>query len=422
MICELAFAPLLSAQSELPKDVIQLAQLKRDVGASLTTLNNYTCVETIDRSDRKKQQEPFHHLDTLHLEVAVAHGNELYAWPGARRFEEGNLAEFVGAGMVSTGNFQSAIKNVLIDNVSEIKFHGEEEILGHRALRWDYTIPYNLSAWTVHIGGRGGRVSEGGSFWADVATLQLLRLQFGARDIPPDLPVASITNSIDYARVEVRSKDLLLPQTVELMVTDLKGAETRNRIEFSQCHEFAAAANLSFGLAATAEQTRAPVAEFQLPAGLEFSVHLAQAIDSSKAAVGDRITAIFDAPVNYHGSVLIPKGALLEGRIRRLVPYTTPQPHFLVGLEFSAVELSGKRARFTGEMIDIPQVPGLTLALSTTKTITTDFGVAGNVLKSTTESEVPIQIPGVSSFFMEGTAFRLPQGMQMTWRTMELKK
>lgn len=420
--CCFAFALLLSAQTDLPKNVIQLAQLKREVAASLAKLNNYTCVETIERSGRKKPQEPFHHRDTLHLEVAVAHGNELYAWPGAAQFEEGNLAEFVGAGMISSGNFEAAIKSVLLDNVSQIQFHGEEEILGRQALRWDYTIPYNLSAWTVSFKGRGGRVSEDGSFWADAATLQLLRLQSNARDIPPDLLIASITNTLDYARVEMRSKDLLLPQSVELLVTDLKGTETRNRIEFSQCREFAGTARLAFDQPAEAVPPPAPAVEFQVPDGLEVLVHLAQAIDSKRATVGDRITAIFDAPVHHQGAVLIPKGALLEGRLRRLERYNSPQPHYLVGLEFSAIEFAGKRARFTGELVGLPLIPGLARVLSTSKTTTTNFGIGGSILTSTTQSEIPFQIPGVGTFFMDGRAFRLAQGMQMTWRTMRLRK
>ncbi|HLJ44500.1 MAG TPA: hypothetical protein VKU01_00745 [Bryobacteraceae bacterium] len=427
VVCSLsfgfAFTFLLCAQTVLPKDVIQLARLKRDVVASLAMLDNYTCVETIDRSDRRNAREPFHHRDTLHLEVAVAHGNELYAWPGAGQFEEGDLAGFVGGGMISTGNFETAIRSVLLNNVSEIKFHGEEEISGRNALRWDYTIPYNVSGWTVHIRGHGGLVSEAGSFWADAETLQLLRLQSSARDIPPDLFVASITNTIEYARIRMRSKDLLLPQSIELLVTDMKGAETGNRIEFSQCREFAGAANLSFDQpATTVAGMPAPAEEIEVPAGLEFSVHLAQVIDSNVAAVGDRITAVFDAPVHYHGSVLIPKGALLEGRLRRLVHFTSPHSHYLVGLEFSAIQFAGGRVRFTGEMVGISQIPGLTLNLSTSKTFTTDYGVAGSVVKSTTDSEFPVQIPGVGSFFMEGAAFRLAQGTEMTWRTSRLKK
>lgn len=418
----LAFAMFLSAQSDLPKDVLQLAQIRRDVGTSLASLSNYTCVETILRFERKKAQQPFHHLDTLHLEVAVAKNSELYAWPGAKQFEQGNLGQFVGAGMISTGDFGSAIKSVLLDNVSTIRFHGDDQILGRRARHWDYTIPYNLSRWTVETEGHSERVSETGSFWADSETLELLRLESNAGDIPPDLRISSIKNTLGYARMRVRSKDLLLPQSVELLVTDMKGVETRNQIEFSQCHEFAAAASLSFHQPAQYLKLASPVTEFQVPAGLELPVHLAQAIDSKVSAVGDRITAIFDAPVRYHGQVLIPRAALLQGRIRRLEPHHDLRPHYLVGLEFTDIEFAEHHARFIGELAGVSPIPGLTFDLSTWKMTTTDFGVAGSVLTSISEAEIPFQIPGVSTFFMEGLAFRLPEGMRMTWRSSQLKK
>ena len=240
-----ACAPLLSAQPELPQDVLQLARLKREIGASVAALNNYTCLETIQRSQRKNAGQPFQHIDTLQIEVAVVNGQELFSLRGAA-FEDRDVSEIVGSGMMSTGGFTSLIKTVLINNVSTIRWHGEEEILGRRALRWDYVVPYNLSRWEINIAGRGGRMSEHGSFWADSNTLELLRLDTNADDIPPDLQITNIHNVIDYARTRVRSRDLLLPRSVELLVTHLNGIEHQNRIEFSECREFSGSSNLTF--------------------------------------------------------------------------------------------------------------------------------------------------------------------------------
>ena len=139
--------------------------------------------------------------------------------------------------------------------------------------------------------------------------------------------------------------------------------------------------------------------ELQLPAGLEFTVQLAGAIDSKTASVGDKLTAVVQTPVRYRGTVLIPKGAMLEGRIRRLEWETSPRPYYLVGLEFTGIDFGARHARFIGAMLEIQPVAGLSLGV-----------------------EVPFQIPGVSTFFMEGTAFHLPEGLQMTWRTYRLGK
>jgi len=327
----------------------------------------------------------------------------------------------VGAGLMSTGSFAAIVKNVFINNVSTIRFHGEEDILGHHALRWDYAIPYNLSRWDVQIDGRLGRVSETGAFWADAETLELLRLEAIANDIPTDLRVSSIKETVEYSRVRVRSRDLLLPQSVQTSATKLNGDENSNWMEFSHCREFGAAAELTFNKSTVAaEKPAAAVTELQLPAGLQFSVHLAQGIDSKTAAVGDRITASIDREVRSHGAVLIPKGAQLLGRIRRLERQSDPRPHYVVGLEFTDIEFPGRHARFIGEMSGMVPVPGLTLGISTFSMDKSDAGVAGNLVRSRTETEVVFKVPGVSTFFMEGSDFRIPEGMRMSWLTTKL--
>ena len=418
----LIFATVLSAQSELPKDVIQLAQLRREVGKSLETLDNYTCVETVEREERKDARRRFQHVDTVNVEVAVVKDRELYSWPGGKEFEDRDVADMVGAGMISTGSFRSVIKTVLLNNVSTIRFHGDEEILGHRALRWDYTIPLNLSRWDVQIEGRAGRVSETGSFWADGETMGLLRLETVANDIPPDLRVTTIKETVDYSRMRVRSQDLLLPQSVETSATKLNGVESQNRIEFSHCREFRGAAELSFNKPASIERPAPPVTEFQIPAGLEIFVRMAQAIDSKAAAVGDSIRAIIEAPVRSHGADLIPKGALLLGRIRRLERQLAPRPYYLVGLEFTDIEFAGHHARFIGQMLGTVPVPGLALGVGTYNMDRNTAGVAGYLITTHSETEIAFKVPGVSIFFMEGRDFRIPEGMQMSWVTTKLGK
>jgi hypothetical protein len=314
----------------------------------------------------------------VNVEVAVVKDRELYSWPGSKEFEDRDVADMVGAGMISTGSFASAIKTVLLNNVSTIRFHGDEEILSRRAIRWDYIIPYNLSRWDVQVEGRGGRVSETGSFWADAESLELLRLETVAHDIPPDLRVTSIKERVDYSRMRLRSQDLLLPQSVETSATKLNGVESRNQIEFSHCREFSGAAELSFNKPASIEKPASPVTEVRIPAALEIFVRLAQAIDSKTAAVGDSIRATIDAPVRSHGAELIPKSALLLGRIRRLERQLAPHPYYLVGLEFTDIEFPGHHARFIGQMRGTVPVPGLALGVNTFNMDRNTAGVAGS--------------------------------------------
>jgi hypothetical protein len=215
---------------------------------------------------------------------------------------------------------------------------------------------------------------------------------------------------------------LLLPQSVETSATKLNGAESRNRIEFSHCREFSGAAELSFNKPASVVTTALPVVEFQIPSGLEISVRMAQAIDSKTAAVGDGIRAIIDAPVRSHGADIIPKGAFLLGRIRRLERQLEPRPYYQVGLEFTDVEFAGHHARFIGQMLGMVPVAGLASGVGTYNMDRNSAGVAGYLITTHSETEIPFKIPGVSTFFMDGRDFRIPEGMQMSWVTTKLGK
>ena len=57
--------------------------------------------------------------------------------------------------------------------------------------------------------------------------------------------------------------------------------------------------------------------------------------------------------------MLVPKGALVSGRLRRLEKYTDESPYFVVGLEFSEVNFPGNRARFFAELEQITSPAGL---------------------------------------------------------------
>lgn len=232
LVSVLTCCVLSSAQSDLPKHVLQLSQLKRNVQAALKTLPNYSCIETIERSLRKNAQQPFRRVDTVHVEVAVTGDRELYSWPGANKFEDRDITDMINSGTVSNGDFASALRSVIANNVSIVTWHSYEEQFGRfgelyasrrQTIRWDYRIPYNLSGWILRYGGRSGRVSEAGSFWADAESLEVLRLEVNADEIPPDVPLSAVKNTLEYARVRFGSHDLLIPQSAELIVTELTG-------------------------------------------------------------------------------------------------------------------------------------------------------------------------------------------------------
>src|SRR5437879_4950698 len=200
---------------------------------------------------------------------------ELYSWPGANKFEDRDITEMINSGTVANGGFATELRSVLVNNVSIITWHGEENVFGRinepypvkrSVVRWDYRIPYNQSGWILKDGGRQGRVSEAGSFWMDAESLELLRLEANAEEIPPDLPLAAVKDTLDYTPVRFGSQDLLLPQSAELVVTTADGQQRRNVSEFSHCREFTAQTTVSFNSpAALTDKPATPVTEISLP-------------------------------------------------------------------------------------------------------------------------------------------------------------
>src|SRR5262249_4979664 len=104
-----------------------------------------------------------------------------------------------------------------------------------------------------------GQVGMKGSFWADPETLDLLWLEVEADDISPNLLLASVTQTIDYARTRIGMRDVILPQSAKIRLVRLDGRESRNIVEFTHCRSFRAESTLSF-------DTETPLAASVLPA------------------------------------------------------------------------------------------------------------------------------------------------------------
>ncbi len=421
----LAGAVSCAAQAEVPRELLALARIKQRMAQNLSRMPDYTCLETIERFRSVPRSEALKLVDTLRLEVAHVGIKELYSWPGAQRFEDRDVAEIVGGGLISSGDFALHARSVFVGTAPMFTYRGEEDLKGRRAVRYDYRIPYMWSGYMLRVAGSEAKVGSSGSFWADADTLELIRLEVHADEIPPDLPVASAVTQIEYGRVRIGASDVLLPQRAELVMTDTAGQQMRNRIEFTHCRQYQSEVVLSFEpekaprtvTAAPAEQ----ITEIKLPVGLPVPVELAAPIDSENALVGDLITAKVRADVKQDGRVVVPRDARLTGRIRRLEKYSTPVKHFIVALEFRELTFADKRARFLGELEEIGPLAGLSRQLSLSNERTQSLGT-DRVVTTTRESVTTGELPGVGTFYMRGNRFRLPPGLRMVWKTKDLKQ
>lgn len=422
----LAFSAPAPAQSALPPEVLNLSKIRRQAAAAVMQAPNYACLETVERYARDNAKSKWRQLDTLLLEVGMIGGKEIHSWPGEESFEDIAPGEIISSGMVSTGEFSQLLRAVFVGGTSVIRWHGEEEVSGRRALRYDYTMPLNGYRSRVTLSTGSGDVSLKGSFWADAETFELLRLDSESDEVPPMLPLASMQSRINYGRMMVHGRTVWFPQSAEMRMATLSGEETRNRIEFSHCREYSGESKLSFE-EVTPQTAVAPVERIELPAGVALDLRLETAIDSSVVRVGDVMTARLASDAVHKKKVLIPAGAVVKGRLRRLERSEEIKPHYVVGLEFSTIDTGRAVARFYGELESVQKVAGLARTLSTSSAKSVNFagGMVTQGLRVDTTSTSTLhyrEIPGVGSFYMIGTEFKLPQGLKMDWKTLEQPK
>jgi len=258
-----------------------------------------------------------------------------------------------------------------------------------------------------------------------------LRLEFHADEIPPELLYADISTTIYYNRVRIGESDVLLPQTADVRTTGVNGEDSRNLIEFTHCQGFHAESTLVFGAPRDTASSQGPAAtppqpaaaEGTLPPELRITVALSAPLDD-RATVGSLIQGKVAGGVTQKGKVLIPEGALVEGRIRRLERYSDAGDYFIVALEFTRLGTPGGNLRFYADLQDVDRREGAEMVLSDTTRVDRDESQsAGAGLNSVAWDGVYGQriwtrdVPGVGTFFVRGSSFSLPSGFKTVWKT-----
>jgi hypothetical protein len=409
----------LAAQDLLPRDVLMLARIRTRVREALDRLPDCTCIETVARFHSQGGKEP-KRLDNVVFQVLFSGGKELFASPGDVRWET-DPGPFVSTGLIGNGLFALHLRSIFLNNQSIIKFHGMETRGGREEAHYDFAISRMMSGYSVHRGQAAAVVAESGSFWADPQTYDIQHVEFHADDMPPELMFSEVATAIDYGRVRVGERDLLLPQTADLRTVDSDGVEDHDLIEFTHCQGFHTESSVNFGevdatpAAAAAIARPAPPMEGILPPDLGVTVALTAAIDN-QAAVGSLVEGKVVNNVVQKGKVLLRAGALVKGRIRRLEHYSEDGGYFILALEFTDVEVPDKNLRFYAELQDLDRTNGAEMTFSTTKV--QEGGTMNlNWYNRTTVHVWTHDVPGVGTFFVRGSHFQLPPGFKTVWKT-----
>jgi hypothetical protein len=283
---------------------------------------DYTCIQQIERSNRRAPRHKYELRDMLRLEVALVDGKEMFAWPGEAKFEDTDLFDMVpGGGAIGTGNFATHARAVFRTNAPTFEYKGIVDLDGKSVYCYSFKVAQLESGYHIRVNGVEAVVGYHGTFWADVNSLDLIRLEVIADNIPPTLRLKSAQDVMDYGRMKIGSSDFLLPVGSELLMVDLNGNVSRNTTHFSGCRQYSGESVLTFADApgtTTATAPDRPKESVQVPPDIVFEVSLDATVDSEKSMVGDPVTATLEENIKMKRELLFPKGAKLLGRILRL--------------------------------------------------------------------------------------------------------
>jgi hypothetical protein len=366
---------------------------------------NYTCLETITRARRpspklvlnaKGGRGRFLRYDIVRVEVAEVDGKEFFAWPGARNLSETELSTFITGGMIGNGVFTLFARGISNPAIASYQFAGISEESSRHLLRYKFQIALLSSGYRLKTLQGEATVAFSGLIWADAKTLDTVRLDIQADDIPPELGLTAATTRIDYGPVHIGSVDVLLPQSAEMTVRRDDGSDDRNTINFTHCKEYGASSVVSFEAPNVVPSAAPlPIGELEIPAGLSLATRLDTALDSSSASPGDLVHARVEADIKHKGVVVIPKDTIVTGHIRRFDQYLVPTRHFVIALEFYRFEFVRGPVRFFASL----------------QKMVTPESRAGLTMVATPE------LPGVATFSVKGNSVLLAPGTRMMWRT-----
>jgi len=385
----------------------RLARFKEKVRQDMLSVPNYTCLETIDRARREPHSRDFKHTDTIRLEVSSVSGKELFAWPGSRQFEDRELTTMITTGTIGSGMFATFARNLFVGDKGTRQYAGEENLNGHASVRYDFQLTAEESHWEIRIADADEIVGAKGSFWFDPASLDLLRFIVHADSIPYKLRLEDVSTDTEYARVRINETDALLPKRSELTLAHFTGEASRTLTQFSQCRAYLSQSTISFDAPPTSpgEAPKPQVREIDLPAGLFVPVQLEAALDTKTASVGDTVRARVIEDVRHNHEVVLPRGAMLTGHIRRMGRVSASTP-FMVGIDLSEVEWTGAHGAFYAALADVDAK-----SAGQHRPLTFFDGHAQKVL-------IGDEIPGAGIIYFKAAAFRIASGFRMTWRTL----
>ena len=395
-----------AAQTDFDREL--LGRVRQHIETNLGNLPDYTCQETMDRSIAAPNGQ-IEFRERLRLEVLFTSTGELFAWPGSADFAPQPLESWISAGAIGNGSFGSDLRNLFAVSSAALKYVGPEIQNQKTAYRFNFHAPLLSSRYSLVANGKSAITAYSGSFWVNQESLDIVRLEHHAEDIPAELDCRDEHDSVEYGRARLDADERLVPSAAELVVVRSDGRESRNAIVFSQCRRYTAVSSISFNSAIEAATPQQARPHPELPAGVQLSLRLDQPVMIGDSAAGDELVARLDKAVKA-GAVSLPKGTLVFGRIRRLEQHPLKPASNVIGLQFFAAQAPEGRIPFSAKLIGPRSIEDVAR-------------IAGNYKVDVMSPVVGLDITddgantGIGTFRIPLKQLALPSGFQTVWET-----
>lgn len=393
-----------------------LDQIVAKLSDELDRLPDYVCTQSIQRATRSSRQREWTQMDTLRLDVAMVGRKELYARAGAARFQDQPLSEMVRRGTISTGQLGLLADHVFKDPSTTFTYRGVTERAGRPAHEFDYDVAPGNSRYRLGFGGEESLVGFQGAFWIDVDTLDLIRLDVQAYDIPENLGLAQASTTLSYARIPIGSEEVLLPQQASLSVVTVDGIESLNRTRLADCRRYQVESTISYaGVSDAPPQEPAGTSlraapEVALPAGAVLELILESELDPASARPGDTVTARVQRATAGDQPAVVQQGSIAVGRLVRLQKETIPFTFYIVGIAFDEVQVEGQTLPLAATMLEAGPTSGL---MRQSRRMDPTFS---RKRKAGMEILVRETQQGQGILHWDGRKGAIPRGLKMKWQ------
>lgn len=356
---------------------VPFRKVRQKMADSLNSMPEFTCSVSIERTTAKGPAATY---PPLRVNAGIINGKELYLLPPT--VDEQDILRSVLSlyNRVGTGTFAMYARGLFLTTEATY-YDGPDETKDGRTLsRLDFAMPREASHHALNIAGRQIELGYSGSIWTDPRNLEVARVLLQTDNMPQDLDIKAVTQTIDYGKVPILGVAVLLPLGTDLTVLETSGRELRLTARFSECHAFdqkrgdrfvengvetpvtvsaaspaPAAATLT---SVSLPLSRLPSFDELLPVRTRFEMMLEDPIDERITTEKSKLSFTVSRDVRKDGQVVLPIGAKATGHITRILRQAYPfetgmKGYYLIGFQLDTIDVGDRRFRLTANLEDV---------------------------------------------------------------------